>query len=191
MNEISENTGPDGQERRAANRVAMQAAILKRRAQTLASPPPEERHEEQIEIIEFTLAHERYALETRHVREVYSLRELTSLPCTPAFVLGVINVRGHIVAIIDLKQFFDLPQGGLTDSTKVILIGDDDGQMGIVVDAVDGVRHMPVSALQPPLPTLTGIRADYLRGVTGERVAVLNAAAIWADPRMVVNEDVT
>lgn len=187
---MSENSGHEGHERRDANRVEMQTAILKRRAQSLASLPPEESIEERIEIVEFVLAHERYALETRHVREVYSLRDLTSLPCTPAFVLGVINVRGHIVAIIDLKQFFDLPHSGLTDGTKVILIGDGDGQMGIAVDAVSGVRHMPLSALQPPLPTLTGIRADYLRGVMSDRTAVLNAAAIWSDPRIIVNEDV-
>ena len=190
MNEISDHGTPEGGERRAANRVAMQAAILKRRAQALASVPPEENGEEQLEIVEFTLAHEHYALETRHVREVYSLRELTSLPCTPPFVLGVINVRGHIVAIIDLKQFFDLPHGGLTGGTKVILIGDENGQMGIAVDAVSGVRHMPASALQPPLSTLTGIRADYLRGITGERVAVLDATAIWADPRLIVDDEV-
>ena len=182
--------GPERHERRAANRVEMQAAILKKRAQALASPPPRESTAEQIEIVEFVLANERYALETQHVREVYFLRDLTPLPCTPVFVLGIINVRGHIVAIIDLKRFFDLAHGGLSDGSKVILIGDAGGQLGIAVDAVVGVRHMDLAALQPPLPTHTGIRADYLRGVTGERVAVLDAAAIWADPRIIVNEEV-
>jgi len=189
MNANSEQTGVQ-QERRAAGREEAQKAILKARAQALSRVPLQESDEAQIEIVEFTLAHERYALETVHVREVHALRELTPLPCTPPFVLGIINVRGHIVAVLDLKTFFDLPAAGLTDNSKVILIGDAQAQLGITVDAVIGVRRMAVSALQPPLPTLTGIRADYLRGVTGERVAMLDAAAIWADPRIIVNEEV-
>ncbi|HVF85617.1 MAG TPA: chemotaxis protein CheW [Abditibacteriaceae bacterium] len=190
MNANNDQTGQAEQERGVASGKETQKAILKSRAQALARVPPRESGEAQIEIVEFTLAHEHYALETLHVREVHSLRELTPLPCTPPFVLGVINVRGHIVAVLDLKKFFDLPHSALSDGSKIILIGDEDAQFGLIANAVTGVRRLELSALQPPLPTLTGIRADYLRGITSERVAVLDAAAILSDSRIVVNEEV-
>jgi purine-binding chemotaxis protein CheW len=190
MNANNGQIGQAEQEHSAASGEETQKAILKSRAQALARVPPGDNREAQIEIVEFTLAHEHYALETLHVREVHSLRELTPLPCTPPFVLGVINVRGHIVAVLDLKKFFDLPHSALSDGSKIILIGDEDAQFGLIANAVTGVRRLELSALQPPLPTLTGIRADYLRGITSERVAVLDAAAILSDSRIVVNEEV-
>ena len=82
--------------------------ILKARAKALAlEPEREKRKGEYLEVVEFLLAYETYAIETAYVREVYPLKELTVLPCTPPFVLGIINVRGQILSVIDIKKFFD------------------------------------------------------------------------------------
>jgi len=99
--------------------------ILRARAKVLARELKTDGSEQaRLEALEFVVAYEKYAIESSYVREVYPLKELTPLPGTPAFVLGVINVRGQIVSVIDPKRFFDLPEKGLTDLNKVILISD-------------------------------------------------------------------
>jgi purine-binding chemotaxis protein CheW len=165
--------------------------ILKERAQTLAREAmPVEAADAGIEVIEFLLAHERYAVESEYVREVYPLEDITPLPCIPAFVLGIVNVRGEILSVIDIKKFFDLPEKGLTDLNKVIVLESRDMVFGIVADAISGVRRILRADIQSSLPTLTGIREDYLLGVTAERVVVLDAEKLLHDEKLIVQEQV-
>ena len=165
--------------------------ILHARAQALARPP--ERApvaDARLEVLEFRLAQERYAVETPYVREVNPLRDLTPLPCTPPFVLGIVNVRGRILPVFDLKKFFALSEQGLTDLHRIIVVRGDDLEFGLLADVIVGVRSLPLESLQRSLPTLTGIRGDYLKGVTAERLMVLDLARIMADPKIIVHEDV-
>lgn len=166
-------------------------AILKARAKALARELQHQEHQiyEQLEVIEFVLAYERYALEVSYVREVHPLKEITALPGTPAFVAGIVNVRGQIVSVIDLKRLFELPDKGLTDLNKVIILKNGRMEFGLLVDAVVGVHRLPVRDIQPPLPTITGARAGYVQGVTGQRVSVLDARKILSDPAIVVRAD--
>ena len=143
-----------------------------------------------LELLEFRLAKERYALESRWVQEVCQLKGLTPLPCTPPFVLGIVNVRGRIMPVLDLKNFFDLPEQGLSDLHRLILVRGEDMELGLLADAIVGVRSLPVVSLQPSLPTLIGIRGDYLKGVTAERLVVLDLARILADPKIIVQQEV-
>ncbi|HLQ26556.1 MAG TPA: chemotaxis protein CheW [Acidiferrobacterales bacterium] len=166
--------------------------ILEARTRTLAQQPPEpEDAEQRIEVIEFCLAYENYGVESSFVREVFPLTDLTRLPCTPPFVLGVVNVRGEIVSVINLKKFFDLPEKGLTDLNKVVILQSDSMMFGILADLVVGVRTMPTSELQPSLPTLSGIREQYLKGVTKDRTVILDAEKLLSDRKIVVHEEVT
>jgi len=165
--------------------------VLEQRARALAREPVRaESDDEWIEVVEFTLAHERYAVASEHVREVYPLEELTPLPCTPPFVLGIVNLRGEILSVIDIKKFFDLPEKGLTDLNKVIVLESANMVFGIVADVIGGVRRISRAGIQPSLPTLTGIREDYLQGVTAERVVILDAEKLLNDEKLIVNEQV-
>src|SRR5438105_2245634 len=84
--------------------------ILHARAQALARAPERaSATEASLDVLEFRLGKERYAVESRYVREIIPLKTLTPLPCTPSFVAGIVNVRGRIVAVLDLKKFFGLP----------------------------------------------------------------------------------
>jgi purine-binding chemotaxis protein CheW len=168
-----------------------QQNILRARARALAHEPEWERVTRgALEVVEFLLAYEAYGIEPRYVREVYPLKELTPLPCTPPFVRGIINVRGQILSVIDLKKFFDLPEKGLTDLNQVILVQGDTMAFGILADAILGVRSIPLESIQPSLPTLTGIRAAHLKGVTRERLVILDAAKLLGDPTLIVFEEV-
>ncbi len=165
--------------------------ILRRRAEKLASrQAPRPQAGETIEILEFALASERYGVETVHIREVAPLAALTPMPCVPPFVLGITSLRARVLALIDLKKFFELPEQGLTNVNRIIVLGSEDTAVGLLADAVIGVRSCSIGELQTSLPTLTGLRADYLKGIGPDGVAVLDAQKLLADSRLVVHEDV-
>ncbi len=163
------------------------ARVLGDRARVLAGKPERSELEgDVLEVAEFLLAHERYAFEMNHIREVYPLKELTPVPCAPSFVSGIINFRGQILSIIDLKTFFELPAGGLTDLNKVIILHSETMEFGVLADEILGVRKVPARRIQPPLPTLTGIRAKYFKGITTDRTVILDGEKLLSDSEIVV-----
>ena len=113
------------------------------------------------------------------------------MPCTPTFVAGVMNLRGRIMAIIDLRKFFDLPAKGLTELNRVIVLKGGDNEFGLLADSIEGVRSVTASDLQEGLPTLTGIRERFLKGITGQMLAVLDGGRLLTDASLKVNEQVT
>jgi purine-binding chemotaxis protein CheW len=170
---------------------AEQQEILRSRALLLAREPVQEGLAgERLEIVEFLLSSERYGIESFYIGEVYPLKDFTPLPCTPPFILGIMNIRGKVLSVIDLGKFFNLPRKGLTDLNKVIIVRDESMEFGILADAILGSRQIPVRELQPSLPTLTDVRADYLKGVTQERLVVLDGRKILTDSKIVVHEEV-
>jgi purine-binding chemotaxis protein CheW len=164
--------------------------LLNVRAQALAQELENGEVAEYIEVVVFLLAYETYGIDTDYVREVYPLKDLTPLPCTPSFVAGIVNVRGKVLSVIDLKQLFELPTQGLTDLNRVIIISDGIMEFGILADAIVGVRHIPLEEIQPSLPTLTGVREEYLNGITAERLVILDAAKLLTSSNIVVEEEV-
>lgn len=162
--------------------------ILKSRAEALAREPDKIEEGEHLEVVGFTLSYEEYGVESRYVREVYPLQEYTPVPCTPAFVLGIINLRGEVLSILDLRKFFDLPETGLGDLNRVVVLSSGNMAFGILTDAITGVRKVALAGLHPPPPTFTGLRREYLQGITPDRTAILDAGKILADPKIVVNE---
>jgi purine-binding chemotaxis protein CheW len=82
--------------------------------------------------------------------------------------LGIINVRGQILSVLDLKKFFDLPERGLTDR-KGIILHSDQTEFGILAAAILGVRAIPLQAIQPALPTLTGVTPSMYGALLGSR----------------------
>jgi purine-binding chemotaxis protein CheW len=177
-------------ERRLAPCPEDQRKILRARARSLAAGGKAEATSQRslLEVVEFVLGPEYYGIESCHIREIHPLTEFTPLPCTPAFVLGLVNVRGQILSIIDLKKLFDLPQKGLTDLNKVIVVHANHMELGILADAIVGVRLIALEELQPVIPTLTGIRAEYLKGITKDPMVVLAVEKILADEKILVNE---
>ncbi len=143
-----------------------------------------------IEVVEFLLAHEKYAFELSCIREVYPLKDCTRIPCTPSFVVGVINVRSRILSVIDLKEFFGLPGTEITEHTRVVILSSDDMEFGVLVDELMGVNSIDMNNIQSSLPTLTGVRAQYLKGVTPDSLVILDGMRILQDKRILVNMEV-
>jgi purine-binding chemotaxis protein CheW len=165
-------------------------AILRERALALAREPQQvEAAQEFLEIVKFRLASETYGLESTFVREAYPLKAITPLPGVPPFVLGIVNLRGQILSVVNLKKFFDLPENGLGQLNKLIILHDEQIEFGILADDILGASAIAVEAIQATPPTVSGIGADYLRGVTTEGVIILDAEKILSDEKIIVHQE--
>jgi purine-binding chemotaxis protein CheW len=164
--------------------------ILNERARVLARGQTRDGvQEETIRIVEFFLAHECYAVEATFVREVQHVKHLTPLPCTPSFVLGIMNIRGHILSVVDLRVFFDLPQDRLHERDTVIVLRTEEFELGVLTDGVIGARPVSLRSIMPVSPGLSGIRREYLRGISEEHTILLDVERILSDKRMLVGAD--
>jgi purine-binding chemotaxis protein CheW len=167
-------------------------AILRERAVLLAARPPQEcAPGTRIECLEFQLSGENYAMDLSYIIQTLPLAEFTPLFCTPGYVLGITNLRGRIISIIDLRRFFELPEVGLCDLNRVIVVSNGTMEFGILADRVVGMMSLPLEELQPPPAALIGLRSEFLAGVTADRLALLDIAKILADGRILVHEEVS
>ncbi len=166
------------------------AEILHRRAMLLAQHAEESADAETFfDAVVFQLAGETYALAVEFLQDVLPLHGITPVPCTPTFVAGIINVRGQIVSVLDLKALFNLPAAD-APAHNVLLLSNGEMRFGIAADYVAGVQQLPKSDLQPPPSTLEGFKGEYVTGVTSQMVIVLNAEKMLNDARLIVHETV-
>ena len=188
------------QRQEAANAAALEIrsltpeedqALLRARAVELARRPAQDADQgKRLDCLEFQLSGESYAMEMSYISETLPLSDFTPLFCTPPFVLGITNLRGRIISIIDLRRFFELAAVGLSDLNRVIVVGDGSMEFGVLADAIVGMTSIALSELQPPPAAFTGIREEFLAGVTADRLALLDLGKILADKRVMVHEEV-
>ena len=164
--------------------------VLASRGRAAAKPAAEPDGGERLDVLAFSLAGETYAVETCHVREVCQLRDLTPVPCTPSFIAGVTNLRGRILAVIDLRRYFELAAASLTELNRIIVIGDDENEFGLLADSLEGVRSVAAADMRESLPTLSGVRGVFVKGITGQMLAVLDGHRLLADEGLKVHENV-
>jgi purine-binding chemotaxis protein CheW len=143
------------------------------------------------DVLEFRLAAEWYAIEQAYVLEVRPLKDLTPLPCTRSFILGIVNMRGQILPVIDVKKFFEMPDVGITDLHAVIVVRAGEIDLGVLADAIGGVCPIASNRLQSSSATTTGIRSTYRKAVTDEPVLLLDVPQMLADPKVTIDEHVT
>lgn len=170
--------------------AAEKKSVLAARAKALAKKPKEIVATEQIEALEFFLSGEKYGIESAFVSEVYHLRNFIQLPNTPSFVFGVINVRGRIVPLIDLRDIFGMSKEEINPLSRAVILGIKEVEYGIICDAIIGTETILPEAIHAVPPTITGMRAEYLKGVTKEQMAFLDGKKLISDTRLVVHEEV-
>ena len=159
--------------------------LLKARAREIAKAPEvTESSTLQLEVTEFRFGEEMYAFASTSVREVYSPKGITPLPCTPPFILGIINVRGRILPLIDIKPLFGKPSPPKQPQSKVIIIHAEEMEVGLLADTIVGVRAISATAIYPPLPTLAESQSRYLRGITNDGTLILDAALLLTGSRL-------
>lgn len=130
---------------------------------------------EEIKVIVFALAHEEYGVEVEKVKTIERMMPMTRVPKTYEFVKGVINLRGVVVPVIDLRGRFGLPESEYTDNSRIIIIAVNDMEVGLIVDSANDVIDVDSDLIQDPPEIVGGVRAKYLRGVAklDERLLVL------------------
>ncbi|UTW07845.1 chemotaxis protein CheW [Pseudomonas benzenivorans] len=159
-------------------------ARLLKRTQQWAEKEQKEQVEDWLEVLTFSISGELYAIESAHVAEVLPLGQYTPLPCVPPFVLGIVNVRGHIVSLIDLRVLFELPIGGLSDKNFMAVLRSPDMEFGLLIDRVQGIGQIRRDGLQKRVANLSGVRTAYLLGVTAEHRTVLDGALLLSDENL-------
>jgi purine-binding chemotaxis protein CheW len=133
------------------------------------------------QFISFSVGEEDYGLELLRVKEVIRVREITWLPKAPSFVKGIINLRGDVIPIIDLRDKFGLGSREHTATTRVIVVEVDSRLMGMVVDSASQVVRIPADQIDPPPPVLGGFSREFITGVgklEEKLVILLNADAV-------------
>lgn len=164
-------------------------ALMDERARALARPPAQSQQTDAIAVMTFALGAERYAIQTEYAREVVRLAEFSPVPGAPDFVLGVTNLRGEVLCLVDLRTFFDVPSQGFTDLSRIVVVGIETAEFGILVDEAFEMAALRPTDIVPPPEAVAGIGREYLRGVTREALIVLDGAALLRDPRLFVNQD--
>lgn len=166
------------------------AEILRRRARALAARRDGASARPVLEVLRFRLGEERYAIECRYGVEVHPLRHLAPVPCCPPHIVGVINARGRMLPVVDLRKLFHLAEAGLADLHRVIHLRAEGIEWGLLADLGLDTFELDPATLQPPPATLGGARAESVLGVTADGLILLDAARIARDPRMTVDQQV-
>jgi len=120
---------------------------------------------EELKVIVFALAGEQYGIEVDKVRTIERMMPITRVPKTPAFVKGVINLRGVVIPVIDLRGRFGLPETEATDTSRIIIVQVNDLEVGFIVDAANDVIDIDSDRIDSPPEVVGVIYAKYLRGV--------------------------
>jgi len=164
--------------------------ILQKRARRLAYSAAEPVHGNTIEVIEFQLGNQRYGIASSFVKEVLPLPSLTPIPCTPPFVLGVTLLRTRLISVVDLRHFLKLDHHSLSDLNQLMILKYKNLDLGVLTDAIDEVREIPVKEIMPP-PSYGGEGVSpYLLGVHSAGFSILDGERLLADPQMIICETV-
>jgi purine-binding chemotaxis protein CheW len=128
----------------------------------------------ELELLAFRLGGEEYAVMVDDVREVLKLRDLTSIPNTPEYILGVMSLRGTMLTVIDLGRRLGLAPGVRDERARIVVVGTDEEDVGLMVDRVTGVLKIMPEGIKPP-PENVEQGAEYLRGIVrkDDRLVIL------------------
>jgi len=118
-----------------------------------------------VQLVTFRLGEEHFGVPIGAIQEVVRLPEITPVPEAPAFVEGVINLRGRILPVLDLGRRFRLPDRPRTRASRILVAEAGGRPVGLIVDAVCEVVRLPGAAIEPPPPVVGGIGVDYITGV--------------------------
>lgn len=131
---------------------------------------------EELKVIVFKLGEEEYGIEVDAVQTIERMMPITRVPKTLSFVKGVINLRGVVIPVIELRGRFGLPSVEYTDQTRIIIVTTNDIEVGFIVDSANDVIDLNSDLIDAPPDVVGGVKAKYLRGVariSEERLLVM------------------
>jgi len=120
---------------------------------------------EELQLVIFQLTDEEYAIPIIQVHEIIKPTDVTRIPGMPDFVEGVINLRGKVIPIIDIRKRFRLQQKKADEETRVIVVDVGEHTVGLIVDSVTEVLRLSLESIDPVPTTIAKISSEYLRGI--------------------------
>ncbi|WP_419873127.1 chemotaxis protein CheW [Candidatus Pristimantibacillus sp. PTI5] len=137
---------------------------------------------EELKVIVFALGSEEYGIEVDKVRTIERLSPITRVPKTASFIKGVINLRGVVVPVIDLRGRFNLSETTPTENSRIIVVAVADIEVGFIVDSANDVIDIDTDSIDMPPEIVGGIKAKYLRGIAklgeGRLLIMLNLSEV-------------
>ncbi len=129
----------------------------------------------QVQLVTFRVGGEEFGLDVFSVHEILRYEPPTPMPGAPAFVDGVLDVRGTLVPVVDLRRRFEVGELRYDEDTRIVLVDFGGERLGLVVDEVREVLRVPETAVAPPPSFVRGLAAEFLRGIVklGDRLVVL------------------
>jgi purine-binding chemotaxis protein CheW len=118
-----------------------------------------------LQLVTFKLGNEEYAVDILKVQEINRMKEITRVPNTPAYVEGVINLRGKVIPVINLRSKFSLEEREIDIQSRIMIMDIQGITMGLVVDAVSEVLRIPSSIVEPTPPMASDISSEYIKGI--------------------------
>lgn len=120
---------------------------------------------DELQLVSFNIGTEEFGVDILKVQEINRMVEITKVPQAPHYVEGVINLRGKVIPIVDLRKRFDLEVKEYDKNTRIVVVDIGGNIMGMIVDAVSEVLRLPANTIEPPPEIVTGINSDYIKGV--------------------------
>lgn len=157
--------------------------VLNRRAESLSLQEVDEETSDHLSLLLFRIGDEWYAVSVGAVREIFQEYEVTSIPCVPSFILGVVNVRGEILSVTDPATMMHIGSIEETNGVKppAIVIADDEVATALVVDEIGDITDVPNVSIEPPVSIIDRAQAEFIEGsvfVGGAMVGLLKVARI-------------
>lgn len=119
----------------------------------------------QVQLVTFQVGGEEFGLDVFSVHEILRWQAVTPVPRAPAFVEGVLDVRGSVVPVVDLRRRFEVPDAAYTDETRIVLVDFAGERLGLVVDSVTEVLRAPETSVSAPPAYIRGLAAEFMRGI--------------------------
>lgn len=119
----------------------------------------------ELQLVAFKLGREEYGISILQVQEIKRMTDITRVPHTPDYLKGVMNLRGSVLPVFDLKKRLDLPDNEYSDDARIVIVKVDEVTLGVIVDAVSEVLTIGQENIEPPQVVAGGVIANYLSGI--------------------------
>ena len=121
--------------------------------------------DELLQLVSFNIGSEEFGVDILKVQEINRMVEITKVPQAPHYVEGVINLRGKVIPIVDLRKRFNLEIKEYDKDTRIVVVDINSTILGMVVDSVSEVLRLPANTIEPAPEIVTGINSEYIKGV--------------------------
>lgn len=147
----------------------------------------------EMKVIIFQLMDKEYAVGVDVVESIEKLMSITRVPKTPSYIKGVINLRGVVTPIVDLRERFGMEVKPLDDSSRIIIVSLEEFEVGLIVDAANDVIDIPTSSIEPQPDVVGSIESEFISGVAkvGKRLLVmLNLEKVLQSVKRVTTDEI-